>query len=226
MKHRKLLTAAILWMAVSVIVMIFVSCRKNDKVTDQQTFNKQVSVEQTESKVGALVKLKEAIHGTEGITYRYIVKTDCDKWNFESRYVSKNLLAWVDNKTSAAEVFIYSVQVRHKGTVYASGTYYTVPILEDLSSEDIPLEEWKQNLIKQAYQAYKSDAYPNKWNIVMIAIILSVAGAILLYFMNRLDDKAMKIQHDEAVEIQQGQKSSHIDNYNKSTSDECDQTPW
>lgn len=201
MKHKKLTTAIILWIMISIIVMIFISYRGTGNMANRQTFMKKASVGQTESKVGALVKLKEAIHGTEGITYRYIVKTDCDKWDFESRYVSKEPLAWVDGKTSAAEVLIYSVQIRYEGTIYASGTYYTVPILENLSSENIPFEEWKQNLVKQAYQAYKSDTHPDKRNIILIAIFLSVAGAVLLHFMNRLDNKAAKLQqessHDE-----------------------------
>ncbi len=198
MKHKKLTTAVILWIMISVIVMIFISYRGTGNMADRQTFMKQVSVGQTENKVGALVKLKEAIHGTEGITYRYIVKTDCDKWNFESRYVSKKPLAWVDGKTSAAEVLIYSIQIRYEGTIYANGTYYTVPILEDLSSENIPFEEWKQNLVKQAYQAYESDVRPDKRNIILIAILLSVAGAVLLHFMNRLDDKAAKLQQESS----------------------------
>lgn len=113
--------------------------------------NADIHVE--ESSVGANIWLKQTVHGLNGIKYRYVVETDCPSWDFESRYVSDKPLDWVED-TSAVEVIVYDTQIRYHGTVCASGQYYTVPILGNLSSESTSREEWETNLAERAYQSY------------------------------------------------------------------------
>lgn len=128
---------------------------KTDEESEEM-FLSGAAVVQNEDKVGANIWLKQTIHGIDGITYRYVIETDCPQWDFETRYVTTIPIEWID-ETSAVEVIIYDTQIRYEGSVYGSGQYYTIPLLGGISSENITLEEWKNNLIKQAYQTYKSE---------------------------------------------------------------------
>lgn len=135
-----------------ILLAALVICQRDKNIMSYNKFMEKVEVSQKDDKVGAKVQLKEIINGTGGVKYRYIVKTDCPKWDFETRYMADEPIAWADKEQSAAEVLIHTVQVRYDGTLYASGTYYKVPILGNLTSVGMPFNEWKENLIKQAYQ--------------------------------------------------------------------------
>lgn len=115
--------------------------------------NLEMSV--NEEKTSALVWLKQTIHGTGGVKYRYVVQTDCPSWDFESRYVSDKPLEWVEDETSSVEIIVHDARVSIFETVYASGQYYEAPLL-NLSSETISLDQWEEQLKDQAYQAYAS----------------------------------------------------------------------
>ena len=118
------------------------------------TFSVGAAITVNEDRVGAKVTLKEAIHGTDGVLYRYIVKTDCPSWDYETRYAVTSPIIWATDETAAVEVLIYDAQVRYEGTAYSNGTYYTIPLFNGLASEEISVEEWEQRLVKQAYTAY------------------------------------------------------------------------
>lgn len=142
----------------------------------------EMTVIQKEEKVGANIWLKQAIHGTNGIKYRYVIKTDCPEWDFETRYMTSTPIEWVD-ESSAVEVIIYDTQIRYDGTVYASGQYYTVPILGGISSENISLEEWEQNLVKQAYQAYVGDLTTGIMDRYPIVKYILFGGPVIVIFL-------------------------------------------
>lgn len=144
--------------------------------------NLELSVK--EERTSALVWLKQTIHGTSGVKYRYVVQTDCPSWDFESRYVSDKPLDWVEDETSSVEVIVHDARVSIFGTVYASGQYYEAPLL-DLSSETIPLEQWEEQLKDQAYQAYVSQnrrcVFPTE-PFVMVPLI-GIPVILVIYFL-------------------------------------------
>ena len=144
--------------------------------------NLELSVK--EERTSALVWLKQTIHGTSGVKYRYVVQTDCPSWDFESRYVSDKPLDWVEDETSSVEVIVHDVRVSIFGTVYASGQYYEAPLL-DLSSEIIPLGQWEEQLKDQAYQAYVSQnrrcVFPTE-PFVMVPLI-GIPVILVIYFL-------------------------------------------
>lgn len=148
------LVFTVLWAAALILWLSYPT--KGDSV-DSGTFAEKASVNQKVDKVGAKVSLKETIHGTKGVTYRYIIKTDCDKWDFESRYMTETPLDWVTDQTSAVEVLVYDVRVCYNGTAYANDVYYIAPLLDGVCSENLSLDKWKQKLIKKAYQTYASE---------------------------------------------------------------------
>lgn len=144
--------------------------------------NLELSVK--EERTSALVWLKQTIHGTSGVKYRYVVQTDCPSWDFESRYISDKPLDWVEDETSSVEVIVHDVRVSIFGTVYASGQYYEAPLL-DLSSETIPLGQWEEQLKDQAYQAYVSQnrryVFPTE-PFVMVPLI-GIPVILVIYFL-------------------------------------------
>lgn len=161
MKKRKFQFIPILlgiFTGLSCLYAVVVYTNTMNRIVDQDRFRANAEVTVKEDWVGANVRLKQAIHGTDGIYYRYIVKTDCPSWDFETRYMSDKPISWANSDTDAVQVLIYDTQVRYHGTVYAGGQYYTIPLLDDLSSEDVPLEVWKENLVTQAYQTYLAEA--------------------------------------------------------------------
>lgn len=146
-------------------------------------FTKNAVVLQNEDKVGANIWLKQEIHGTDGINYRYVIETDCPSWDFETRYMTTKPIDWID-ETSAVEVIIYDTQIRYDDTVYASGQYYMVPILGGISSENISLDDWQENLIKQAYQTYESEISSQKMEIFIYCVFLIIViTASILYII-------------------------------------------
>lgn len=146
---------------------------------DMGTFMQDASVSITDDWVGANIWLKQAVHGTDGIKYRYVVKTDCPSWDFETRYMTDKPIEWID-ETSAVEVIIHDARVYYEGTVYASGQYFVIPILDNLASESITYEEWQQNLVKQAYQAYVVDKDSSRMHFILAIAAGGVLPVILV----------------------------------------------
>lgn len=151
-----------------------------NKVVNANVFASEAEVSQNTDKVGANIWLKQTIHGMDGINYRYVIETDCPKWDFQTRYMTAAPIEWID-ETSAVEVIIYDTQVRYNGTVYASGQYYTVPLLGGISSENVSLEEWQKNLVKQAYQTYASDMNRVPSAISLLKFLILAIGAIEIF---------------------------------------------
>ena len=168
------------WLVCLALLMICLYARHQKKgpLLSEEAFTSQAEVTDEESVTRALVWLKHTVHSPDGIYYRYVVETDCESWDFESRYVTDAPIPWVADETSAAEVLVHTVEVSLNGSLYASGTYYTVPILGDLSSEEIPLDDWKESLIKSAYEAYRSGRQARD----PLILALPVMGAILAVF--------------------------------------------
>lgn len=168
--------ATLIWFGVYIILMGNYAPSHDiiSATADREIFMQSASVNVTDDWVGANIWLKQAVHGTDGIKYRYVVKTDCPSWDFETRYVTDKLIEWID-ETSAVEVIIHDARVYYEGTVYASGQYFVIPILDNLASESITYEEWQQNLVKQAYQAYVVDKDSDRMHFILAI----VAGGIL-----------------------------------------------
>ena len=150
----------------------------------RETVEPNLELSVKEEQTSALVWLKQTIHGTGGVKYRYVVQTDCPSWDFESRYVSDKPLDWVEDETSSVEVIIHDARVSIFGTVYASGQYYEAPLL-DLSSETIPLDQWEEQLKNQAYQGYVSQnrkfMFPTE-PFVMVPLV-GIPVILVIYFL-------------------------------------------
>lgn len=187
-KHKKfLITVAIIWI---VTVLLFINDGNNIKNSVDDQFPLEAEIIENEDKVGANIWLLQAIHGTDGIDYRYAIETDCPKWDFKTRYVTSTPIDWVGEK-SAVEVIIYDTQIRYHGTVYASGQYYTVPLFGNVSSENISRDEWKNNLVVQAYQAYQADIKMTWFHEVLTYIVfgLPVIIPIIVFGLNMYGKK-------------------------------------
>lgn len=187
-KHKNLLiTVIIVWI---IAVFMFINNSNSIKQSVDDHFPLEAEIIENKDKVGANIWLLQAIHGTDGIDYRYAIETDCPKWEFKTKYVTSIPIDWID-ETSAVEVIIYDIQVRYHGTVYASGQYYTVPLLGDVSSENISLDEWKNNLVVQAYQAYQADIKMTWFQEVLIYIVfgLPVITPIIVFGLNTYGKK-------------------------------------
>lgn len=154
-----------------------------------EDFSGTAAIAVEEDRVGAKVTLKEAIHGTSGITYRYILKTDCPNWDYEDRHVTRTPISWATDDTAAVEVLVYDAQVRYEGTLYAHGTYYLVPLFDNLSSEGVPLEDWKESLVKQAYMAYASDTGSSMSKVYAVPVFGIPIAFILFAFIGRRPKK-------------------------------------
>lgn len=153
-------------------------------VMSRETVEPNLELSVKEEQTSALVWLKQTIHGTGGVKYRYAVQTDCPSWDFESRYVSDKPLDWVEDETSSVEVIVHDARVSIFGTVYASGQYYEAPLL-DLSSETIPLDQWEEQLKNQAYQGYVSQnrkfTFPTE-PFVMVPLV-GIPVILVIYFL-------------------------------------------
>ena len=173
--------ATLIWFGVYIILVgNYVSSHGiTHTAADMGTFMQDASVSITDDWVGANIWLKQAVHGTDGIKYRYVVKTDCPSWDFETRYMTDKPIEWID-ETSAVQVIIHDARVYYEGTVYASGQYFVIPILDNLASESITYEEWQQNLVKQAYQAYVVDKDSDRMHFILAIAAGGVLPVILV----------------------------------------------
>lgn len=180
-KYKNILIITVIIWIVAIILWLSNSNIRKKPVDDH--FPLEAEIIQNEEKVGANIWLLQAIHGVDGIDYRYAIETDCPKWDFKTRYVTSTPIDWV-NETSAVEVIIYDTQVRYQGTVYASGQYYTVPLLGNLSSENISLEEWKDNLVIQAYQIYQTDNKLTLFGTLIKCVIFYMPFIFIVLIIN------------------------------------------
>ena len=172
-EHKKSLAIlCILW---SILLVIFLNAcsdyQNRRKMTDKEGFLLNAEILQKEEHTGANIWLKQTIHGENGIHYRYVIETDCPSWDFETRYMTDTPIDWID-ETSAVEVLVYDTQIRYNGTVYASGQYYTVPLLDNISSEEQTLEDWQTSLVNQAWQVYDAERSSDGGELPIMAILL------------------------------------------------------
>jgi len=116
------------------------------------------------------------------------------------RYMTDTPIEWADGKTSAVEVAIHGVQVRYNGTVYASGIYYEVPILNNLSSETLPFDEWEQKLIKQAYQTYASELRSDIYSNILKALLIMIPLLLVIYLYVFMVRKCVKTLESKAAQ--------------------------
>ena len=187
------------------IIAAFNHNKKSKNLINADVFASNADIIQKQDKVGANIWLKQTIHGENGINYRYVIETDCPSWDFQTRYMTKEPIAWID-ETSAVEVIIYDTQVRYNGTVYANGQYYTIPLLGGISSETISIEEWQTNLIKQAYQSYVADMKGDHRVLdILIFLVIIMLIVHLIWLMN--------------IKFQKQKKKSDTDNIRQ---DMCD----
>lgn len=174
--------------------------RQKASLVTQETFMEQASVERKEDWVGANIWLKQAIHGTKDIKYRYVIKTDCPSWDYETRYITTEPIPWID-ETSAVEVMIYDTTVRFGGTVYANGQYFLIPILDDLASESVSIDEWEMQLMQQAYQSYLDymDLGNKRISVFLLTLLVfggPVFAVIAIYFPKLHKDKKETVSQD------------------------------
>lgn len=177
-KKKRNIAFVMFVIGLAAVMLLQVLC--DNHPVDKTSFLSAMEIMKKEDSVGANIWLKQSVHGENGIKYRYVVETDCPNWDFETRYVTDTPLDWVE-ETSAVETIVYDVQIRYEGAVYASGQYYTVPLLDNVSSESLSEEEWEENLITQAYQTYVQEKkmevkIPRLWQIVigMVFVIFLV----------------------------------------------------
>lgn len=176
------------WIAALILYMIPMYVEED---LNRDTILSDMTTVQTEDKVGANIWLKQTIHGVDGIAYRYVIETDCPKWDFETRYMTEKPIEWID-ETSAVEVVIYDVQIRYNGTLYASGQYYTIPLLGGLSSENVTYEEWLENLKNQAFQAFVSEVGSRHRNGILKAMVIGIPILLFIGFVITLSKAAAK----------------------------------
>lgn len=158
-------------------------CRENGErkrsAVSQETFMETASIDRKEDWVGANIWLKQAIHGTKDVKYRYVIKTDCPSWDYETRYMTTTPISWID-ETSAVEVLIYDTSIRFSGTVYANGTYFLIPILDDLASEPVSLDEWEIQLMEQAYHSYLEYIGAQEGQLEILSMVVFCAPVVWL----------------------------------------------
>lgn len=169
-KKRKwfVIVCSFIWFA-GIFLTFMTGTQYNSRIASivsEDVFAQNASVNCKEDWVGANIWLKQAIHGTNDIKYRYIVKTDCPSWDYETRYMTTEPIEWID-ETSAVEVLIYDTTVWYDGTAYANGQYFLIPILDNLASEPVSIDEWKEQLVKQAYQTYISAVRADKTGVIL-----------------------------------------------------------
>ena len=181
-KRRSIAAFAVIWLLLLILfIKIASSYNRSPDNSDIsfEAFSANAAVLENEDRVGANIWLKQTIHGLDGINYRYVIETDCPRWDFETRYMTDAPIEWID-ETSAVEVMIRDIQIRYNNRIYASGQYYTVPILGGISSENITLDEWKTNLSKQAYQTYVSETDKSQRVTVIYTILLYLAITLFI----------------------------------------------
>lgn len=205
-QYKKLAITAVILIEIAIVCFLmwpFIIINEEQEAGITATeFAQKAAVTRKEDRMAADIWLLQTIHKTDGIDYRYAVETDCHKGEFKTKYVSSTPIEWVD-ETSAVEVIMYDVQVRFDGTMYASGQYYTVPLLGGISSEAVSLDEWQENLIKKAYQAYVSDIrlsvdmiFTEAEGLVLRLVICAVSITLSIFLICYISDGKRKTKMD------------------------------
>lgn len=202
-----IVVSAAVWI-LALVCLVIASSTYDKQMEDgisEAAFAESAEIIQNEDRVGADIWLKQEIHGTEGVKYRYVIKTECPRWNFETRYMSDAPIEWVTDETSAVEVLIFDIQIRYMGTVYASGQYYTVPILGGISSEDISRGAWEERLMKQAYQTYLAEGGINSDLSCILKILLFGIPVVMFIWIGlsetlRIGGRHEKLSFDDTNE--------------------------
>lgn len=184
MKKRKrfIIVCTVIWL-IGILLTFMTGSQYNERIAaivSEDAFAQNASVNCKEDWVGANIWLKQAIHGTKDIKYRYVVKTDCPSWDYETRYMTTKPIEWID-ETSAVEVLIYDTTVWYGGTAYANGQYFLIPILDNLASEPVNIDEWKEQLVKQAYQSYVSAVKADKTGVVICNWFIFVWPCVCMF---------------------------------------------
>lgn len=144
----------------------------------EEVFTQKMDRKETTADIGTNITLHQEIHGENGITYRYKLKTDCPYWQYEDRYVSEKPLDWI-SKNAAVETKAYAFNLTYDGVSYAQGQFFEVPLL-NLTQDDKTKEEYVEGLTKSAYQEYLADTQAisedekNKAVIGVVIILLCV----------------------------------------------------
>lgn len=147
-------------------------------------FNQDTKVTEEETIIGTNITLYQEIHGTQGITYRYQLKTDCPYWKYEDRYVTDKPLSWV-GKHAAVETKATAITVSYHDTIYAQGQFFEIPLLQ-LSKEDKSKAGYIRDLQAEAYASYKAeqlkegDVSFGEKAILIIAILLAIGAVLIL----------------------------------------------
>lgn len=163
-----------------VVLLLYIGHDNEAPEFSEAEFRSLSNITQTDEKVGANVKLLQSIHGTEGTDYRYSIDTDCPRWDFHAKYVTPTMISWAHNDTSAVEVLIKDVQVNFGGRVYASGQYYTVPLLGINTYDNVSFEEWQNALVKEAYNIYVSEAKDTFYRRLLVLFIIGIPITIFI----------------------------------------------
>lgn len=152
----------------------------------EDVFKQKMNQKETTADIGTNITLHQEIHGENGITYRYKLKTDCPYWQYEDRYVSEKPLDWI-SKNAAVETKAYAFNLTYDGVSYAQGQFFEVPLL-NLTQDDKTKEEYVAELTRSAYQEYLADIQiisekeENKEVIGVVIILLcvfSIFGLVL-----------------------------------------------
>ena len=94
---------------------------------------------------------------------------------------------------------LFRSQIRYNGTVYASGQYYTVPLLDGISSEEQTLEDWQTDLVNQAWQVYDAERSSDGGELPIMAILL--VGLPFLPFLWYIMSEKQKEDRKIAKEV-------------------------
>lgn len=152
----------------------------------EEVFTQKMNRKETTADIGTNITLHQEIHGENGITYRYKLKTDCPYWQYEDRYVSEKPLDWI-SKNAAVETNAYAFNITYNGISYAQGQFFEVPLLQ-LTQDDKTKEEYIEDLTTNAYQEYLADVQTTSENernkavigaVIVLLCIFAVFGLIL-----------------------------------------------
>lgn len=152
-------------------------------VVDQTAFEEQAEISEETAFIGTNVTLHQEIHKEDGtVMYRYKLATDCPFWEYEDRYESNTPLEWVTGDASAVETEATAVTIRFEDVSYATGQYFSVPLL-GLSQNDQTLEEYEESLMASAYAAYYSASGDDENPIPGILLVGFGVLFLLLFFV-------------------------------------------
>lgn len=166
------------------VILGFRNLTAGDKtVVDQTAFEKQAEISEETAVIGTNVTLHQEIHKEDGtVIYRYKLATDCPFWEYEDRYESSTPLEWVTGDASAVETEATAVTIRFEGISYATGQYFSVPLL-GLSLNDQTLENYEESLMASAYASYCSASGDNENPIPGILLVGIGVLFLLLFFV-------------------------------------------